>query len=94
VFKLMRTDIKKRLKKSPLLNHLLETKEKIANNLEVIDVLSNINNATFMKNLEQQGYPANEEVLLNDGKGLTKTFKDSEEEFMLMIEEDEEPVLI
>jgi hypothetical protein len=82
----MRTDIKKRLKKSPLLNHLLETKEKIANNLEVIDVLSNLSNAAFMKNLEQQGYPANEEVLLNDGKGLTKTFKDSEEEFMLMIE--------
>jgi hypothetical protein len=60
----------------------------------VTDVLNNLGNAAYLKNLEQQGNPVYEEMLLNDGKGLTKTFKDSEEEFMQMIEEDEEPVLI
>jgi hypothetical protein len=31
---------------------------------------------------------------LNDNKSFTKVFKDSEDEFMHMIEEDEEPVQI
>lgn len=46
-----------------------------------------------MANLEQQqGFSVTEETLLNESKGLPKNFKDSEEEFMQMIEEDEEPV--
>jgi hypothetical protein len=39
-----------------------------------------------MANFEVQGYPINEETLLNDNKSFTKVFKDSEDEFMHMIE--------
>jgi hypothetical protein len=56
----MRTDIKKRLKKLPLLNYLIETKEKIANNSEVIEILNNINNQSYMTALEHQGFPIHE----------------------------------
>jgi hypothetical protein len=54
---MMRTDLKKRLKKSPLYSYLIETKEKITNNSEVMEVLANVNNHTYMKTLENQGYP-------------------------------------
>jgi hypothetical protein len=39
--------------------------------------MNNIHNPNYAKMLEQQGFPAHEELLLNDGKGLTKAFKDS-----------------
>lgn len=73
----MRTDIKKRLKKSPLLNHLIETRQKIANNQEISEILANANDPNLIKALEQQGYPIGDEVILNETKGLCKNFKDS-----------------
>lgn len=79
IFKMMRTDIKKKLKKSALFNHLIENKEKIANNTEILELLSKLKNPAFAKQLEQQGYPSAEEVILNDNKGPSKMFKDSED---------------
>jgi len=54
IFKLMRTDIKRRLKKSAFLNYLIETKEKIVNSTEILEFFTNLRNPTFANSFEQQ----------------------------------------
>ncbi len=53
IFKLMRTDIKRRLKKSAFLNYLIETKEKIVKNTEIVDFFANLRNRDYAEDFEK-----------------------------------------
>ena len=101
----MKTDIKKKIKKSPVLLNILENKDKIDNSADIMEMLTS--NGAFMSG-GQLFKPANndenssnnlsqfEEVLLNEHKPgyNNRIYKDSDDEFMQMIEEDEEPAFI
>ena len=88
----MKIDIQKKIRKSPLLLSILETKERIENNPEVIEMLGqgtgNPHKGYKKDSSEHHSSNHLEETLLNESKSpYNKYFKDEDDYFMEVLKE-------